>query len=58
MSLTGLIGKNGVGKTTLLKYIANFDIPGFPTHHRILHVKQGIVYIFYRSYAHYHHIYN
>lgn len=37
----GLIGKNGIGKTTLLKHMANFDIPGFPTHHRILHVKQG-----------------
>jgi ATP-binding cassette subfamily F protein 3 len=36
----GLIGKNGVGKTTLLRHMANFDIEGFPRHHRILHVKQ------------------
>lgn len=26
----GLIGRNGIGKTTLLKHIANFDIEGFP----------------------------
>jgi ATP-binding cassette subfamily F protein 3 len=36
----GLIGRNGVGKTTLLKHMASFDIQGFPRHHRILHVKQ------------------
>lgn len=32
----------GVGKTTLLKHMANFDIEGFPKHHRILHVKQEV----------------
>ena len=26
----GLIGRNGVGKTTLLKHMADFDIEGFP----------------------------
>lgn len=26
----GLIGRNGIGKTTLLKHMANFDIEGFP----------------------------
>lgn len=26
----GLIGRNGVGKTTLLKHMATFDIEGFP----------------------------
>ena len=36
----GLIGKNGIGKTTLLRHMAMFDIEGFPRHHRILHVKQ------------------
>jgi len=36
----GLIGKNGIGKTTLLRHMASFDIEGFPRHHRILHVKQ------------------
>ena len=38
----GLVGKNGIGKTTLLKAIAAFDIPGFPRHHRVLHVRQEI----------------
>jgi ATP-binding cassette, subfamily F, member 3 len=38
----GLIGRNGVGKTTLLKHMANFDIEGFPKHHRVLHVKQEV----------------
>uniref|UniRef100_A0A7S2R4V8 ABC transporter domain-containing protein n=1 Tax=Rhizochromulina marina TaxID=1034831 RepID=A0A7S2R4V8_9STRA len=36
----GLMGKNGVGKTTLLQHMAAFDIPGFPRHHRVLHVRQ------------------
>lgn len=31
----GLIGRNGIGKTTLLKHMANFDIEGFP---RYLHI--------------------
>lgn len=26
----GLVGKNGIGKTTLLKHMATFDIEGFP----------------------------
>ncbi len=26
----GLIGRNGIGKTTLLRHMANFDIEGFP----------------------------
>mmetsp|Transcript_5236 Transcript_5236/g.11489 ORF Transcript_5236/g.11489 Transcript_5236/m.11489 type:complete len:794 (-) Transcript_5236:362-2743(-) len=38
----GLVGKNGVGKTTLLKAIAAFQVEGFPRHHRILHVRQEI----------------
>ena len=38
----GLVGRNGVGKTTLLKHMATFDIEGFPTHHRVLHVKQEV----------------
>lgn len=38
----GLVGKNGVGKTTLLKAIAAFEIEGMPRHHRILHVRQEI----------------
>jgi len=38
----GLVGKNGIGKTTLLKAIAAFQIPDFPRHHRVLHVRQEI----------------
>ena len=38
----GLVGKNGIGKTTLLKAIASFGIEGFPRHHRVLHVRQEI----------------
>lgn len=36
----GLIGKNGIGKTTLLKAMANQEIDGFPKHLRCLHVSQ------------------
>lgn len=38
----GLIGANGIGKTTLLKHMAAFEIEGFPRHHRVLHVKQEV----------------
>eukprot|EP01039_Chlorochromonas_danica_P000241 gene241-259_t len=38
----GLIGRNGIGKTTLLKHMANFSIEGFPRHLRVLHVKQEV----------------
>jgi len=38
----GLVGRNGIGKTTLLKHMATFDIEGFPRHHRVLHVKQEV----------------
>jgi len=39
----GLIGENGVGKTTLLKAIAKEGaIPDFPSHLRVLHVRQEI----------------
>mmetsp|Transcript_16138 Transcript_16138/g.38699 ORF Transcript_16138/g.38699 Transcript_16138/m.38699 type:complete len:804 (-) Transcript_16138:121-2532(-) len=38
----GLVGKNGVGKTTLLKAIAAFEVEQMPRHHRILHVRQEI----------------
>ncbi|CAM9838240.1 unnamed protein product [Ascophyllum nodosum] len=38
----GLIGRNGVGKTTLLRHMASYDIEGFPRHHRVMHVRQEI----------------
>ena len=38
----GMIGRNGIGKTTLLKAIASLSLPGFPQHHRVLHVKQEL----------------
>jgi len=38
----GLVVRNGIGKTTLLSHMASFDIEGFPTHHRVLHVKQEV----------------
>ncbi len=38
----GLVGKNGIGKTTLLLRMASYDIMSFPRHHRVLHVKQEI----------------
>jgi len=36
----GLMGKNGIGKTTLLKAIAAQELEGFPKHLRCLHVSQ------------------
>eukprot|EP00977_Amphora_coffeiformis_P011630 scaffold2791_cov154-Amphora_coffeaeformis.AAC.14 len=38
----GLIGENGVGKSTLLKAIARGDVEGFPQHLRVLHVRQEV----------------
>lgn len=39
----GLIGENGVGKTSLLNRIANWqDLEGFPRHLRVLHVRQEL----------------
>jgi ATP-binding cassette subfamily F protein 3 len=38
-----LIGENGVGKTSLLNRIANWqDLEGFPRHLRVLHVRQEL----------------
>src|SRR5690606_17853695 len=39
----GLVGRNGMGKTTLLRYIAGREIPGIPPHIQILHVEQEAV---------------
>eukprot|EP00980_Cylindrotheca_fusiformis_P029325 scaffold23297_cov132-Cylindrotheca_fusiformis.AAC.3 len=39
----GLTGENGVGKTTLLNRIANWqDLEGFPQHLRVVHVRQEL----------------
>ncbi|KAK8791807.1 hypothetical protein WA158_005184 [Blastocystis sp. Blastoise] len=38
----GLIGRNGVGKTTLLRRMASCAIKGFPDYLLVLHVKQEI----------------
>ena len=35
----GLVGRNGVGKTTLLNSIARKEIEGIPQHIHILHVE-------------------
>jgi len=36
----GLVGKNGIGKTTLLRYMSKYEIDGFPKYLRIQHVEQ------------------
>jgi len=38
----GLIGRNGIGKSTLLQAIAHYDIDSFPTHLRVAHVEQEV----------------
>jgi ATP-binding cassette subfamily F protein 3 len=40
----GLIGRNGVGKSTLLREISSYELDGFPQHLRVLHVEQGTCY--------------
>lgn len=39
-SIYGLVGKNGFGKTTLLKLMYNYEIEGFPNHIRMVLVNQ------------------
>ena len=36
----GLVGRNGTGKTTLLKAISTYEITGFPAHLKVVHVEQ------------------
>jgi ATPase subunit of ABC transporter with duplicated ATPase domains len=38
----GLIGENGVGKSTLLRRIAKQTLPGIPLHFRIGYVQQEL----------------
>jgi ATP-binding cassette subfamily F protein 3 len=40
--LTGLVGRNGTGKTTLLKHMAAHAIDGIPKNCQILHVEQEV----------------
>ena len=32
--------RNGLGKTTLLRAIARYQVPNFPTHIKVMHVEQ------------------
>jgi ATPase subunit of ABC transporter with duplicated ATPase domains len=38
----GLIGRNGTGKTTLLRAMAGHQIKGIPANCQILHVEQEV----------------
>jgi ATPase subunit of ABC transporter with duplicated ATPase domains len=38
----GLIGRNGIGKSTLLRRIATGTLPGFPPHIRVSQVLQDL----------------
>ena len=38
-----LIGRNGIGKTTLLNHIARKEIDGIPKHIQIVHVEQEVI---------------
>lgn len=40
---TGLVGRNGTGKTTFLRYMAMHAIEGIPANCQILHVEQEVV---------------
>jgi ABC-type dipeptide/oligopeptide/nickel transport system ATPase subunit len=39
----GLVGRNGIGKSTLLRAMSTYSIPRFPTWIRICHVEQECV---------------
>eukprot|EP01063_Lacrimia_lanifica_P008337 TRINITY_DN153_c0_g2_i1.p1 TRINITY_DN153_c0_g2~~TRINITY_DN153_c0_g2_i1.p1 ORF type:complete len:731 (+),score=350.66 TRINITY_DN153_c0_g2_i1:42-2234(+) len=39
----GLIGRNGVGKTTLLRHISEGELPGISPFLQILHIEQEVV---------------
>lgn len=40
--LTGLIGRNGTGKSTLLRAMSTKVIPGIPNNWQVLHVEQEV----------------
>mmetsp|Transcript_18986 Transcript_18986/g.32470 ORF Transcript_18986/g.32470 Transcript_18986/m.32470 type:complete len:755 (+) Transcript_18986:110-2374(+) len=39
----GLVGRNGTGKTTLLRALSHHELPGIPPGCQILHVEQEVV---------------
>jgi len=39
----GLVGRNGIGKSTLLRALATYSIPQFPRHIKVVHVEQESV---------------
>ena len=39
----GLVGRNGVGKTTFLKFLAAARFEGVPPNLQILHIEQEVV---------------
>eukprot|EP00808_Paulinella_micropora_P018653 g68535.t1 len=39
----GLIGRNGIGKSTLLRAISTYSLPAFPKYIKVLHVEQEAV---------------
>lgn len=41
-AFSGLIGRNGTGKTTLLRHMAMHAIDGIPKNLQILHVEQEV----------------
>lgn len=43
----GLVGRNGTGKSTLLRHISGREIYGIPAHIRILHVEQEVLFHLY-----------
>lgn len=43
MTFTGLVGRNGTGKTTFLRHLAMHAIDGIPKNCQILHVEQEVV---------------
>lgn len=40
---SGLVGRNGTGKTTFLRHLAMHAIDGIPKNRQILHVEQEVV---------------